>query len=156
MKKIILIVCHGNMHRSVIAEQCINKALQQSGLESAYRVLSRGTQGTGGEDLPEHKNLRDYENEWLLTKPVLEEIGITIPVDQVATPINARIVEEAALILAMEVRCASHKSEQFGPSVSFNAFQNETVYGVGKQDGRYCRFVRAKRFCNRSSRNHED
>ena len=88
--------------RSTLTTEYLNKALQQSGLESAYRVLSRGTQGTGGEEPPKHKNLRDYENEWLLTKPVLEEIGITIPVDQVATPIDARIVEEAALILAME------------------------------------------------------
>lgn len=102
MKKLILIVCHGNMHRSVIAEQCINKALRQNGLDDAYHVLSRGTQGTGGEGSPKYKNLRDYEDEWKLTEPVLKEIGINIPSDKKATPIDARIVEEAALILVME------------------------------------------------------
>ncbi len=89
------------MHRSVIAEQCLNKALRQNGLDSAYHVLSRGTQGTGGEQPPEHKNLHKYK-EWSLTEPVLKEIGITIPIDQVATPIDVQIVEEATLILVME------------------------------------------------------
>lgn len=102
MKKLILTVCNGNIHRSVIAEQCINKALHQNGLDNAYHVLSRGIQGTGGEKSPKLKNLREYESEWSLTKPVLDEIGITIPIDKVATPIDARIVEEATLILVME------------------------------------------------------
>lgn len=102
MKKMILIVCNGNMQRSVIAEQCIDKALHQSGLDGKYTAVSRGIQGTCGTKSPEHKNLRKYPLEWSLTQPVLEEIGVTIPVDQVATQIDERIVEEANLILVME------------------------------------------------------
>lgn len=104
MKKLILTVCHGNMQRSVIAEHCINRELRHSGLDDRYRVLSRGTQGTGSDKdpPPKHKNLRHYENEWLLAKPVLEKIGVNIPIDQEATPIDAQAVEEAAIIIVME------------------------------------------------------
>lgn len=102
MKKLILIVCNGNIHRSVIAEQCINRALRQNGLELRYTAVSRGLQGTGGTESPGNKNLRDYPLEWSLTKPILDELGITLPSDKVATPITVRIVEEAILILAMD------------------------------------------------------
>lgn len=41
-RKLILVVCSGNMQRSVIAEQCINKVLKKRGLDDRYFVISRG------------------------------------------------------------------------------------------------------------------
>lgn len=102
MRKIILIVSNGNMQRSVIAEQCINKILRERGLDGKYFAISRGIQGTCGTAPPKHKNLRDYPMEWKLAEPVLDEIGITIPVDKVSTPISASDAEQAVIILVVE------------------------------------------------------
>lgn len=108
MKKLILVICKGNIHRSVIAALCIEKVLKGLGLESEYEVMSRGLQGSAGTDLPHFSNLRFYPTEWSLTAPILEEIGIEIPPNQVAIPITEGIANDASLILAMdqEVLCS--------------------------------------------------
>ncbi len=100
--KVVLVVCNGNIHRSVIAEICINQELKKSGLENNIRCVSRGLQGTAGTPLPTGKNLRDYPKEWSLTKPVLDRLGIEIPESQQSTPVDAIIVRDATLILAMD------------------------------------------------------
>lgn len=102
--KTILTVCKGNIHRSVIAALCIEKQLQKLGLASEYNVISRGLQGSAGTDPPEHPNLMCYSNEWSLTAPVLEEIGIEIPDNQTATPVTEEVVRNASFILVMEHR----------------------------------------------------
>ncbi len=102
MKKLILTVCKGNIHRSVIAALCIEKVLKTLYLESEYDVMSRGLQGSAGTDIPRFSNLKFYPTEWSLTEPVLEEIGIEIPLSQIATPVTKGIVSNASLILAMD------------------------------------------------------
>lgn len=104
MKKLILTVCNGNIHRSVIAALCIEKALTERNLGEKYEVLSRGVQGTCGTTPTSFPNLMRYEREWSLTRPLLEEIGIEIPEDQTATPVDADVAEKASIILAMEKR----------------------------------------------------
>ena len=102
MKKLILVVCKGNIHRSVIAALCIEKALKDLNLESEYEIVSRGLLGSAGTNPPRFSNLRFYLTEWSLTSPILEEIGIEIPSSQVATPVTEDIVSNASLILAMD------------------------------------------------------
>ncbi|PIT93859.1 hypothetical protein COU00_02090, partial [Candidatus Falkowbacteria bacterium CG10_big_fil_rev_8_21_14_0_10_43_11] len=96
--KIILAVCSGNIHRSVIAERCINRVLKKNGMDGEFVVVSRGLQTTSP---PVGKNLRDYEAEWLASSPVLQEIGIDIS-DAKSTPVDISIVEKASLIIAMD------------------------------------------------------
>lgn len=112
MKKLILTVCNGNIHRSVIAALCIAKQLKERGKEEDYEVLSRGLQGTCGTLLPISRNLRDYDSEWELSSPFLERIGLVLPESQIATPIDRAVAERAALILVMDcdVLCGRLKS----------------------------------------------
>jgi protein-tyrosine-phosphatase len=50
--KTVLVVCNGNIHRSVIAEFCLNKALEEMNLSKRLIAISRGLQGTLGTALP--------------------------------------------------------------------------------------------------------
>lgn len=102
MKKLILTVCNGNIHRSVIAALCIKKVLKMICLESEYEITSRGLQGSAGTDMPRFLNLKSYSTEWRLTMPILEEIGIEISSSQIATPITKDVVSNSSLILAMD------------------------------------------------------
>src|SRR3989344_2190019 len=109
MKKLILTVCNGNIHRSVIAAACIDRKIRDQGLTTRYEVLSRVLQGTQGTKPPLHKNLRDYPMEWPLTEPSLRELGIEIAEGQAATPITRAIAERASVILAMDQLVLSQK-----------------------------------------------
>lgn len=109
MKKLIVTVCNGNIHRSVIAAACIRDMIDNRNLKARYEVLSRGLQGTMGTDASKHRNLRDYPVEWPLTAPVLSELDIEIAIDQQATPITLSVVERASLILAMDRLVLSRK-----------------------------------------------
>src|SRR3989338_7334523 len=73
--KLILVVCNGNVHRSVVAQLCITRELQRRSIDG-IACVSRGLQGTAGTALPQGRNLRDYPREWSLTKPVLDRLGI--------------------------------------------------------------------------------
>lgn len=107
--KIILVVCNGNIHRSVIAEHCLNRSLKERSLNKEFVVVSRGIQGTCGTDIPKGKNIYDYSMEWSCTKPALDEIGIEIPKEQKATPIGLPIVESASVILVMDKGALSER-----------------------------------------------
>jgi len=109
MKKSILFVCNGNIHRSVIAAICAQSIIQRHNLSNRYESFSRGLQGSYGTNPPRHPNLRDYTGEWALTSPALKEIGVEIPLDQKATPITREIAERASLILAMDRLVLSEK-----------------------------------------------
>lgn len=100
ISKVVLVVCSGNIHRSVIAEHCLRKALEQ--YEGQFVVVSRGIQGTCGTRPPKGRNLRDYPKEWSCTKTVLDELGLVIPVEQQAMPVDLATVQSAAVILAMD------------------------------------------------------
>lgn len=96
--KIILVVCSGNIHRSVIVEHCINRALKERGLDAEFVAVSRGLQTASP---PVGKNLKDYPVEWSVSSPVLQEIGIDIS-DARSTPVDLSVIEKASLILAMD------------------------------------------------------
>ena len=100
-RKIILVVCNGNIHRSVIAEYCLNRGLKKKGLSDKFIVVSRGLQGTLGTKIPQGNNLRDYPLEWTLNSPILSELNIDIS-KHCTTQIDVSIVEKASLILAMD------------------------------------------------------
>ncbi len=100
--KIILVVCNGNIHRSVIAEHCLKRSLKRQELDKEFIVVSRGIQGTCGTKIPTGKNLYDYPMELSCTKPALDELGIVIPKEQEKIPIDLSVVESASVILAME------------------------------------------------------
>ena len=102
VKKTVLTVCSGNIHRSVIAQLCLSRELVSIGREIEFEVLSRGIQGTMGTKPPDYPNLLFYEMERRHTQPCLEKIGIEIPASQKATLIDEQIVKRASLILAMD------------------------------------------------------
>ena len=99
--KTVLIVCMGNIHRSVIAELCIQKELAAKGRRD-IRVISRGIQGTGDNPPPKALNLRDYPAEYNSSKPYLDQIGIEIPHDKRSAPVDIQAVQEADKILASD------------------------------------------------------
>lgn len=100
-QKVILIVCDGNIHRSVIAECCLNRALEVKGLNDKFVVVSRGLQGTLGTIAPKGKNLCDYPLEWSFSAPVLSKLNIDISV-HCTTPVDISIIKKASLVLAMD------------------------------------------------------
>lgn len=102
MKRIILTVCKGNIHRSVIAAICIEKLLREQELQEMIGVRSRGLQGSFGTTPPRAPSLREYPVEWELTRPGLEAFGLEIPLIQPSTPITKGDVESATLVLAMD------------------------------------------------------
>lgn len=107
MTRLILVVCKGNIHRSVVAEICIRKNLQEIGLEDKFQVTSRGLQGSCQTAMPEFLNLRQFPRHWPNAEPSLRELGIEIPETQIATPVDKKIVQEASLILAMDQQVLS-------------------------------------------------
>ena len=102
MVRLILVVCHGNIHRSVVAEIYIRKNLRELGLEEKFRVASRGLQGSCQTAMPKFPNLRQYSLEWGNAEPSLRDLEIEIPETQIATPIDESVASEASLILAMD------------------------------------------------------
>lgn len=100
--KLILTVCNGNIHRSVIAAVMIERALMKRGIHRQYRVESRGIAGSAGTDAPLKRNIRGYPMEWSLTSKALATFDINMPEEKQATPITRGIAEEASVILAMD------------------------------------------------------
>lgn len=101
MKKLIVFVCNGNIHRSVVAEICLKQELKKRRLDNKFIVISMGLQGSAGTNFPKYKNLSEYPKEWKIQKPILEELGIDIS-EHSSKPIDRKIVEKASLILAMD------------------------------------------------------
>lgn len=100
-KKLIVMVCNGNIHRSVIAEHCFNRVLELKGLSGKFIIISRGLQGTLGTIIPKGKNLCEYPLEWSLSGPILLELNINISTHR-TTPVDASIIKKASFILAMD------------------------------------------------------
>ncbi len=101
MKKLIVFVCNGNIHRSVIAASSLGKILKEHKLDSKFLVTSYGLQGTKGTRLPKHKRLSEYPKEWKATKPILEEFGIDISKHSFHK-ISAHIMKRASVVIAMD------------------------------------------------------
>ena len=101
MKKLIIFVCNGNIHRSVIAAQCLRNVLKDKELNSRFLVDSYGLQGTRGTELPKHKRLSDYPKEWKAAKPTLDRLGINISRHSFKK-ISADIMKKATVVIAMD------------------------------------------------------
>jgi protein-tyrosine-phosphatase len=98
----VVIVCYGNIQRSVIAELCLNRELKKAGYADLIHCVSRGLQGSAGTALPQGENLYDYPEEFEASKPSLRMLEIYIPKTQKAAPIDSKMVRKASLILAMD------------------------------------------------------
>lgn len=100
----VLFVCHGNIHRSAIAEAILRRLLKTHNLGHGLTTSSRGLCGaTPLVGPPQHKNLRHYPAEWAASEPALREFRVDLNAHE-ARPITAADVDEAAIILAMERR----------------------------------------------------
>jgi protein-tyrosine-phosphatase len=106
MKEIILFVCLGNIHRSVLAETVLKQSL---GSTSKYDVISRGIQGMYPHMPPKHANLSCYTEQWEASRPILEEL--TVPLDHFihrdAVPLDKETVANAHMIIAMDANVYS-------------------------------------------------
>jgi len=89
----VLIICHANTSRSVIAEALLKQLVRERGLEDRIRVQSGGIAPYA----------RDGALVSLDARLVLRDEGIHLPADSVATDLkmNRSLITEADLILAM-------------------------------------------------------
>ena len=101
MKRLVIFVCNGNIHRSVIAAQVLRKTLKNGGINSKFSVDSYGLQGTKGTNPPRHKRLSDYPKEWRAARPVLDRFGIDISGHSFQR-ISAGIMKKASVVIAMD------------------------------------------------------
>lgn len=115
MRKIVLVVCGGNIHRSVIAQLCLSRELVNIRQEAEFEILSRGIQGTI------YPNLRYYAMEYGHTEPCLKKIGVEIPLEQKAMLIDEEVVKQASLILAMDEMILRTKRTKEGVPISLMA-----------------------------------
>jgi|SRR3989338_5363893 len=109
MKKLILIVCNGNIHRSVIAEICLNRELEKRGLGDEIVCISRGLEKRDGGKC----RMMDFPTEWTLTKPVLRELGVVVLENRGAQLIDVDIIGKSSLILTMDRRVLNILNQKF-------------------------------------------
>lgn len=101
MKKLIVFVCNGNIHRSVIAEKCLIEILKERNLGRKFSVASYGLQGTKGTAKPLHKNLTKYPKEYKAALPSLRKFKIDVS-DHNSQKITPAVAKKAAVIIAMD------------------------------------------------------
>ncbi len=108
MKKLIIFICNGNIHRSVIAAECLHNSFEKNGVESKFLIDSYGLQGTCGTDLPKHKHLSEYLKEWKAAKPTLERLGIDISKHSFQK-VSVDVMEKANIVIAMDNKVYSEE-----------------------------------------------
>jgi protein-tyrosine phosphatase len=101
MKKHIIFICNGNIHRSVIAAECLRSILKERGIDSKFLVDSYGLQGTKGTKMPRHKRLSEYPKEWNAAKPTLQRLNIDISKHNF-NKISAGVIKRADIVIAMD------------------------------------------------------
>ena len=101
MKKFIVFVCNGNIHRSVIAAESLRKILNERRIGQIFFVDSYGLQGTKGTDLSKHKHLSEYPKEWEAAKPTLQKLDIDISKHSFQK-ISAAVMKKASVVIAMD------------------------------------------------------
>ncbi len=97
----VLVVCWGNIFRSPVAENLINKKLVELGLTEEIGCISRGIQGQGGIPAPKFQQFHQYSDEYALAKPILDHYRINIE-NHRATPIDQRLLNTYDLIIPMD------------------------------------------------------
>lgn len=101
-KKLILIVCRGNIIRSPFAEAVINRKLARRNLDDRYLAISKGTQGTSVDPIPvKFPNITFYKNEFRFSKPTLDKFKIDIT-NRISKPVDRKVADRASLILAVD------------------------------------------------------
>ena len=103
MKKLIIFICNGNIHRSVIAAESLRQILKKKKLDQISTIDSYGLQGTKGTDLPKHKNLSEYPKESKAAKPVLQKLGIDISKHSFQK-ISGVVMKRASAVIAMDAK----------------------------------------------------
>lgn len=106
MKKKIIFICNGNIHRSVIAAQCFRNILKKHNISQSFMIDSFGLQGTQGTVLPKQKHLSDYPKEWKAAKPILKKFDIDIS-QHSFKKITPDIAKKASVIVAMDKKVYS-------------------------------------------------
>lgn len=101
MKKIIVFICNGNIHRSVIAAESLRKIFKERKIGQNFSINSYGLQGTKGIDLPKHKHLSEYPKEWKAAKPTLQEFDIDISKHSFQK-ISGAVMKKASAVIAMD------------------------------------------------------
>lgn len=101
MKKLIIFICNGNIHRSVVAAECLRNVFKERGIDSEFLVNSYGLQGTNGTDLPKHRHLSEYPKEWKAAKPTLQKLSIDISKHSFQK-ITATVMKNASVVVAMD------------------------------------------------------
>lgn len=118
----ILIVCHANTSRSVIAECLLRRMLDERGLAHVIHVQSGGIAAYA----------RDGALVSLDARLVLRDEGIEIPADSVATDLkrNRNLIEESDLILAMTDQQTKMLADNFPEAAGKEVYTLRTFAGL--------------------------
>ncbi|EKD33360.1 MAG: hypothetical protein ACD_76C00044G0027 [uncultured bacterium] len=106
MNKLIVFICNGNIHRSVIAAESLKKILKERKIGAGFLVDSYGLQGTKGTELPKHKHLSEYLKEWEAAKSTLRKLNIDISKHSFQK-ISGTIMKKASVVIAMDSKVYS-------------------------------------------------
>ena len=101
MNKLIVFICNGNVHRSVIAAVSLKEILKERKIGQNFFIDSYGLQGTKGTDLPKHKHLSEYPREWNVAKPILQKLCIDISKHSFQK-ISGAVMKKASVVIAMD------------------------------------------------------
>ncbi len=100
-KKIVLVVCWGNIYRSPVAKIFLDREIKKRGLEKELVCESRGIHGSGNVPPTKFPNFSCYEEECRAAKPVMEKYGLDLT-NQISQPIDEQIIAESAIIFALD------------------------------------------------------
>ncbi|MBI2484724.1 hypothetical protein HYW18_01060 [Candidatus Uhrbacteria bacterium] len=99
LQKLILFVCRGNIHRSVVAELLARKLLVANG-HPDVEVGSRGLQWYMGEP-PRHPNLMHYPSAWEGSREALAEREVDVS-RHIARRLELEDMERADAVIVMD------------------------------------------------------
>lgn len=119
-KKLILIVCWGNIYRSPVAQIFLKREIAQRKLENEIICESRGIQGTFGFPAPRHPNFTFYEEEFAAAQSVLRKYDIDL------SKCHFQPVNKAAIIRADIILTADDKTHKVLLS-HFPEIKNKTM-----------------------------
>ncbi len=101
-RNVIMVVCRGNIVRSPFAAAILKQELRRHKLQSGFRLVSRGVQGTIIDPEPvKHVNITFYPELYAEARPMLEKRNIDLS-DHVSTRLSATDMANADLVLAMD------------------------------------------------------
>lgn len=99
MSHLVIFVCKGNIHRSVVAEFAARQLLAEHGYHDIH-VESRGLQWYM-DGPPLHKNLMDYPEAWENSRATLEKYEIDLS-HHVAKVLSSQDMKQADIVIVMD------------------------------------------------------